>query len=336
MVTRFLTSAFGFLLILGGLACNEEFTPKADIQEQVVVYAIASVSRPAGSGGFTATISAVVMRSFDVEGVNPAGATIDPSIRGAMVRVSDRYTSLTLPERRRVGVDSVTGIGPRWCYSLTTGAVQPGDSLSLTVDLPDGRRLTAHTQVPPYRLPSTYPDYRFLGVTTRLDPYFWGSSWNFEWTSAPGDQDLFFIPLYLVYERMEDSAYVGYTRQVPIRMVSQGGIKVPEYPGAFMVSRVEYPFDALDATMLAISEGDPEKSRYRITGFTWEFSEFDFALSRYYASVNGYLDAYSVRLDQTVFSNISGGIGLFGSSCGYTERYAIDSRYAERFGYTSP
>jgi hypothetical protein len=99
---------------------------------------------------------------------------------------------------------------------------------------------------------------------------------------------------------------------------------------------VEYDFEAMDATMRAISEGDPGKSRYRIIGFRWQFQEFDFPLSRYYASVNGYLDAYSVRLDETVFTNITGGIGVFGSLFRYSNDYPVDPAYAGRFGYTVP
>jgi len=336
MVTRRRTPALAFLLLLGGVSCHEEFTPKADFQEQVVVYAIAKVSLSPSLRGYVGTVSAVVMNSFDVEGVNPAGATTDPSIRGATVRLSGRWGTDTLREKRKPGVDSVTGKGPRWCYTRSSFPGVPGDTISLTVDLLDGRRLTARTQISPHREPTTFPDFRGVGVRTPSDPYFYGTSWIFDWDAAPGDQDLFFPSLYLIYEHLEDSGYVGYSRQVPLMMVDRGGTMVPEFPGSTTISRVEYAFSAMDATMRAISDGDPEKGRYRIIGFQWQFSEFDFPLSRYYASVNGYLDAYSVRLDQTVFSNISGGIGVFGSTYGYSYDYAIDPRYAEEFGYTTP
>jgi hypothetical protein len=331
MVKRFLTHGFVVLLLLGGASCDQEFSPKADFQEQVVIYAIASAFLYPNA----TTVSAVVMHSFDVEGLNPGGATIDPSIRGDSVRVASRGTVQTLRERRNPGIDSVTGIGPRWCYTGSTSATT-GDTISLTVELPDGRRLTARTQIPPHREPVVFPDYRGVGVRTSLDPYFYGTSWVFDWPSSPGDQDLFFPSLYLIYERQEDSGYVHYSREVPLRMVDRGGTMVPEFPGPTTISRVEFAFSAMDAIMAAISEGDPEKSRYRIHGFRWQFTEFDFPLSRYYASVNGYMDAYSVRLDETVFSNISGGIGVFGSTYAYSIDFAIDPRYAEEFGYTTP
>jgi hypothetical protein len=332
MVTRHLTHALASLLLLSGIACHEEFTPKGDFEERAVVFAV--VQTTLVNTTTRTTISAVVMHSFDVEGVNPAGATIDPSIRGASVRVSYRGTVDTLRERRR-GVDSVTGIGPRWCYAGSLSA-RPGDTVALTADLPDGRRLTARTKIPPHREPTTFPDFPGVGMRTPSDPYVYGTSWIFDWGAAPGDQDLFFPSLYLIYQHLEDTGYVGRSRQVPLTMVNRGGTMVPEFSGPTTTSRVEFAFSAMDATMAAISDGDPEKSRYRILGFRWQFTEYDFPLSRYYSSVNGYLDAYSVRLDETVFSNISGGIGVFGSTYGYSYDYAIDSRYAEEFGYTTP
>jgi hypothetical protein len=36
-------------------------------------------------------------------------------------------------------------------------------------------------------------------------------------------------------------------------------------------------------------------------------------LAAYYSSLNGFLDEYSVRLDEQVYSNINGGIGIFGA-----------------------
>jgi hypothetical protein len=276
------------------------------------------------------------MRSFDVVGANPAGSTVDPSIRGAIVCVSSGGRADTLRERRRPGVDSLTGIGPRWYYTGSSVPGWPTLETILTVDLPDGRRLTARTRAPFREEPTTFPVLFGLGMSTPSNDYIYGTSWIFDWSSAPGDQHLFFPLLYLMYERWEDTGYVAYSREVPVKMVNKGGKMVPEHPGVITTSKVDFAFSAMDATMAAISEGDPQKSRYRILRFRWQFTEYDFPLSRYYSSVNGYMDAYSVRLDETVFSNISGGIGVFGSAFGYSVDYAIDPRYAEEFGYTSP
>jgi hypothetical protein len=49
--------------------------------------------------------------------------------------------------------------------------------------------------------------------------------------------------------------------------------------------------------------------------------------------VNGYLDRYSVRTDERVYSNINGGIGIFGSRMDSDYSYPMDRKYVESFGY---
>jgi hypothetical protein len=65
----------------------------------------------------------------------------------------------------------------------------------------------------------------------------------------------------------------------------------------------------------------------------FDLTEFDFALSRYYASVNGYLDRYSVWTNESIYSNVSGGIGIFGSRMDSKYSYPMDRKYVESFGY---
>ena len=88
--------------------------------------------------------------------------------------------------------------------------------------------------------------------------------------------------------------------------------------------------------MAAISEGDSDKSRYEVLGFDFDLVEFDFALSRYYASINGSLDQLSIRLDETVYSNIAHGYGVFGTSMANSMLFPVNATYAASFGYSVP
>ena len=49
-----------------------------------------------------------------------------------------------------------------------------------------------------------------------------------------------------------------------------------------------------------------------------QFVQYEENLYNYYSVVNGFQDRYSIRLDQSTYSNISGGMGLFGA-------YSVDS-----------
>lgn len=59
--------------------------------------------------------------------------------------------------------------------------------------------------------------------------------------------------------------------------------------------------------------------------------EMDRALSNYYESIHGSADSYSISLDQPVYSNISGGLGIFGSKRTISKWWNLDPNYIARF-----
>ena len=65
----------------------------------------------------------------------------------------------------------------------------------------------------------------------------------------------------------------------------------------------------------------------------FEATEYDAPLSNYYSSVNGFLDNFSLRLDEQVFSNITGGFGVFGTYFTSLYQVEMDSRYVTSYGY---
>ena len=82
-----------------------------------------------------------------------------------------------------------------------------------------------------------------------------------------------------------------------------------------------------------ISAGDTAKSYYRLDGVDFSLYQFDDALSKYYSSVHGSLDDYSIRVDQSVYTNISGGLGIFGCRALTANSWKMNSAYAHSFGY---
>jgi hypothetical protein len=58
------------------------------------------------------------------------------------------------------------------------------------------------------------------------------------------------------------------------------------------------------------------KSRYgevNVTRALYVLTQVDANLYTYYSVVNGFLDPYSIRTDLPDFTNITGGVGLFGA-----------------------
>jgi hypothetical protein len=82
-----------------------------------------------------------------------------------------------------------------------------------------------------------------------------------------------------------------------------------------------------------IGAGVTDKSTIRTQAIVLTIIECDLSLSRYYSSVNGYMDQFSVRLDERTYSNIRGGDGIVGSATTTSFTYPVNARYAAHFGY---
>ena len=61
--------------------------------------------------------------------------------------------------------------------------------------------------------------------------------------------------------------------------------------------------------------------------------EFDAPLSNYYSSIHGYLDHFSIRIDEDVYTNIKGGIGVFGATRNTVLPLNFREDYLSIFGY---
>jgi hypothetical protein len=105
------------------------------------------------------------------------------------------------------------------------------------------------------------------------------------------------------------------------------------YPQIGINRWMTFDYAAIDSTLKKISDGIEEKSTFRILRAEVRLLVYDTNLAKYYSSVNGYLDRYSVRLDENVFTNINGGLGVFGAYMLTKEILLFDLDYVASFGY---
>jgi len=324
------TVPLGVLFCFAASGCDDAFSPKGAILESPILYCVLEISPLQEYYTVSATLTSV----YDVEGFNPHINTVDPTIERATISLVNGSRNYQLQETLLPRPAGSPYAGCWHIYRATRIYIRTQDSLRLTARLPDGRELSALTTVPSYKPVSTFPLYG-RGVTTQLPSLYFGSAWIITWEDFAHEDHLFFPRLELVYEVSTPSGPMSQGREVPLRYVSQGESLVPLYPQVTSSRELAFDFAAIDATMAAISEGDPDKARYRVIGFSFDLIELDFALSRYYASVNGSLDQLSIRLEETVFTNISGGHGVFGTSMANSRSFSVNAEYAASFGYSA-
>lgn len=198
--------------------------------------------------------------------------------------------------------------------------------------MPDGTVLSSATVIPGFRPTLSTPQYA-NGVTTLLDRSILGDRWILDWENLVAEEHLFFPRLTLAYSITDSTGVRSFVKPVPVRYVTHGGSFLPVYLSSQTTPALEVEFDALDRFMQSIGEGVTDKSTVHVQSLSLRIVECDPALTRYYSSVNGYMDQFSVRLDERTYTNIRGGDGILGSS--YTSQfvYPVNAKYAERFGY---
>jgi hypothetical protein len=315
------------VLLLSFLGCEESVNPKGEVKGVPVLHCIMSFSEVAGP----MTVEAVLTRAYDVDGLDPFVNETDPFIPGAEITLFSRTENSTMRERSYPRSDTSRYSTRQRYYSAILGFLNAGDTVSLIAKTPQAEVLTASTNVPQWQYFQTsyeFPD----GFRSDVGKIFYvGKYWTFTWK---GEEDHIFFPrLSLWYRKLTDTVRTFYSKEVPLSFVVRNGAAIPVFPTYQWSNSASYAWSSFDLAMTQISAGDPYKSKYKIDYLTFSLVECDRSLSRYYSSVHGYLDEYSVRLDAPIYTNVNGGIGVFGSCRTTSANYEVNLGYVHSFGY---
>ncbi|MCA0387464.1 MAG: hypothetical protein LCH52_03120 [Bacteroidetes bacterium] len=313
-----------FTVMLTG--CEESFSPRSEFKEGYVLYSIT----PGQEIGKFVVPKVILAKVYDAPGTDPLLNTEDPEIAGARVEIKFRGDTYILKDSMVARKDSSRYKGPLKFYFGKAIPLYANDTITITARLQNGKVLTSGTKVPQYlNYENSIPYPR--GFTTDVDPFKYGKNWTFYWTSQ--ELNLTFPKMKIYYSRLVNNREVPGSIEVPLRVINRNGVETPIYPVANRDEEASYELASFDWAMNKISEGVEDKSQFRALHVIFESTEYDAPLSFYYSSVNGFLDNFSLRLDEQVFTNISGGYGLFGTYFTSTYQEEFDSRYVTKFGY---
>ncbi|RJP63074.1 MAG: DUF4249 family protein [Ignavibacteriales bacterium] len=310
------------LLLLSGLSCEENFSPKTEYKKTYILYCVESVDIY-----FHSFIPSVYLtKTYEYDSNFPAGKNqMPPFVSGAKVilRVDNKVDTLKelLTQGKYFG-------GIKY-YGGINNRIGVNSKVTITAILPDSTVLTTNAVVP--EMPAFETSYPFLhGFTTKFNQWRWGYTWKITWNEF--DEALFF-PKFLLRYYKANSPKNQLEIEIPMSYQKSGNKSVPIFPTYTRDNSIEYSFNAVDSVMKNISLGDTNKSSYIISDFAFQLTVYDKHLANFYSSTNGYLDPYSIRLDETVYTNVSGGMGLFGFKIEYGCGREVNKEYAESFGY---
>ncbi|MCK9280722.1 MAG: DUF4249 family protein [Melioribacteraceae bacterium] len=318
--------AASLILMLTSISCDDSFEPKAGFSEKYILNCIIN--------GDSTTQYATISSSFDVDGYDPYTNQNDPFLKTAFVTLT--YKNKVYPMRdtlvSRLGDSRYPG--PMPVYYLPNFTPNDGTEITVRAVLGNGKILTSSTR-------SLNPNNFYFSSSTRDIPTgnAYGGTLVFTWKEFFPDQSLnqeiFFAPdLILVYYKIENGIQKRKQIEFPMYLLSQQGKEVGIYPPiANRISTIGYEVPAIDSIMRSISTGDPNKSNYIIDKAYFHLLIMDKNLATYYSAQQTFFDEFSVRINQPDFTNVDGGLGVFGVYITKKVIVNIEKFYIESFGY---
>jgi hypothetical protein len=313
-----------FSMIL--ISCDDEVNPKADFKE---VYALNCILR-----GDTTYQIATITRSYDVEGFDPSSNEADPFIPDARIKLkyfngNDIYYFKDTLINRSPDDKYKT---PIHFYYLNNFRPSDNSKISIEAVLPNGNVLKAESEafyVTPFLVTSNAPEFP-TGVE--------GGNLSFDWSGLSEGYksiNLYYAPeLIINYSRIVSNKRIKYQRKVPLFYLNSSNGSIPYYPSIQAnTTTITFGQSIIEKSLLEISEGDPVKENYIIEKAVFRLMILDKNLAVYYSSQKTFKDEFSVRVTQPEFTNVSGGLGIFGSYNTVQIDIPIREDYLNLFGY---
>jgi len=312
---KLILSVLSFIiLILLSASCEESFSPKGDFREKFILYSIINVD--------SSFQTAVLQRSYSIDGFDPYVNEDDPLISGADIRLRQGDYVFFMHDTTIERSDTSRYNTLFKLYYTNEFFVSGNDSLEIIATLPDGKKLYGITALP--------ERVEFNNsVSDHIIPPEDKDRFTIAWYNE--DSRTWFLPKFVFYYTKNG---IRYEKEVPTEYVTENGKWRPVYPEITGSDMINFRISALDSAFRQISEGDPDKTAYEIFGGVLTLLVFNDHLSNYYSTSNGFLDDYTVRIDEADYTNIEGGLGIFGSFLKQRTGVLFTEEYIRSFGYT--
>jgi len=278
--------------LLGG--CNQPFEPNGPLNSTLVVYGILNSRSDTQYVRLSSTFASPPEPS-----IRNAAVTLSGSDNSSSYRYSFRDTTV-------LWQDTSGNPAPTNVYVAYNAPVEGNVAYQLQVSTPSGLTATSSATALPPPLFSLKP-----GAT----PGFFVLSRKFN--SQSGAAILHF---YLDYYALVNNGWVLLTEEVPTTSYTDpSGNVFPVYPsitpiGTLETGSTDVPIDSAlfqGARVRVFKRFAPAPVVYLDIRFV--LTQIDDALYDYYYLYNGPVDNSSIRLDVPEFTNIRGGLGVFGS-----------------------
>ena len=220
-------------------SCEENFSPKADFVEKYILYCVMNVD--------SSKQTAVLLKSYNVEGFDPYSNTESSFVSGADIRIRQKDRVFFMKDTSAIIENASRYPVPINFYYVEDFLSIGNDSIEIVATLPSGKKLYGISKAP--------NNISFDPSSDRILPPEEKSLFTFSWTSPESSRwylpklDFFYI-----------KGGITHKKTIPVTYESENGSWKPVYPVISNNNYVNFTLSALDSSFAQISQGDPNKS----------------------------------------------------------------------------
>jgi len=306
------------LTVLLFYSCDEDFNPYAEYKEN---YALTCILK-SDSAFQVATLS----HSYPPDEFNSGNGAVDPAIVSADIRIWYDDSVYVFKDSSITRTDTSMYSTPFRFYYNDRFKVRTNKDIEIEVLLQNGKRLKAYSTTP--------GEISFQDESTVFIPPVSSNIVQFYW--APLGEGIFYCSMFVFrYRQLINGEYVEKTKEIPVKYIQEGNEFEAVFPEPNNASTIVYSMDAVTRALNEISDGDVNKQNYSIYELpVFDLIALDLPSSRYVSSTGQSFDDLTVSVNVSDYTNIEGGLGIFGS---YTKKNYDRARffndYIESFGY---
>lgn len=296
MKNKYLTLTF-VLITVFVFACKNEVEPFADFKKKYVINCILDES--------SYVQSVTITHSFnEKEKVNDG---VSHEVRNAKIKITDGINIYTFTEKKAKRLNTSLYQDSVICYTCSAFKPEQGKKYELIAELEDGAKLKSNTIIPTARLKKIFLDQLYLDDKKEF-------KFLYSYLNLPNITEYHVLPrLHFVYKYRQNGNFITKDVILPASKIVKDGKtkylnhKMMIYPYAYY--NTETLFDYFQELFAA----DTVKSNYELLGTKLEMFIMDKNLGRYYKTNESASEGVNILLDTYDYSNIEGGLGVFGS-----------------------
>ncbi|HQF43449.1 MAG TPA: DUF4249 family protein [Ignavibacteriaceae bacterium] len=280
-------------ILLSFSGCDDSFNPYTDFKEK---YSLVSILR-----SDTTLQIATITKNYLNEDNNFTNHKMLFE-KNADVRI---WYGNSVFRLRDTVLTSDNGADTIQCYYTKDFSITTEKAIEIEALLSNGKRLKAVSETP--------AKTEFKNTSEVIIPPIGKNVVQVYWIPA-GMQNYYQPRLKMKCEFVENGINKIFYKELPSSVSISNGEKYPVYPKASRNNSVVYNLDAISWYLQSISDSLSSPVKLSIhQNLVLELLTFDIELSRYISISSSTIDNFSVRFDEGDYSNINGGLGIFGS-----------------------